>query len=346
MKLAADRLLAQLRDAKSRLLPVYLVSGDEPLLVNEVLDALRAAAVAAGCEERESHVADKSFDWDAIGGSLRNLSLFATGKLVEVRLPGASPGDEGSKALRALSAREPDGNVVLVITAKITGKVADSAWVKALDAGGAWVDTRPPGLAELPAWIRRRLKAAGLAADDEGVKLLADRVEGNLLAAQQEIDKLALLNGPGTIIDAAAMRAAVADGARFDVFQLADAALGGDAERALRVLGGLREEDTAPALVIWSLLREALVLVDAGVRSARDPEPSRALQAMGVWRSRFDLYAAALRRHKPGTLRRLLHQACVAEQVVKGSRPGDAWSALVELTLALAGRPFRAAELA
>jgi DNA polymerase-3 subunit delta len=347
MKVTAERLLAQLRNGQDRArpLPVYLVTGDEPLLVNEVIDVLRAAAVAAGCEERESHVADRSFDWDEVSASLRSLSLFATGKLVEIRLPTAAPGDEGSRALRALAGRGADGNVVVVITPAFNRKVAESAWVAALADAGAWVETRPPDIEDLPDWIRRRLRAAGLDADDEGVELLAARVEGNLLAAQQEIAKLALLHEPGTVLDADRVRAAVADGARFDVFQLADAALGGDAPRALRILAGLRDEGTAPPLVCWALLREALVLVDAGVHASREGSTARGVQAAGVWRSRTDLYMQALRHHKPVRLRRLLRMAGQAEQIVKGARPGDAWNALLELTLALAGRPLKGAEL-
>ncbi|MDH5254296.1 MAG: DNA polymerase III subunit delta [Gammaproteobacteria bacterium] len=359
MKLRPDQLLQQLKEhsrgpgggaaqkppAAARLASVYLVSGDEPLLVNEVTDAIRAAAVSSGCDERESHVVERSFSWDAVMASLRNLSLFSAGKLVEIRLPTPTPGDEGSRALRQLAGREPDGNIVVVVTPALTRKTAESAWASALAAAGVWVETRPPELSELPQWIARRFRAAGLGCDAEGLDLLAGRVEGNLLAAQQEIDKLALLHPPGTALDAAQIRAAVAGGARFDVFQLGDAALAGDVERAVRVLGGLREEGTAAPLVLWSLVRETLVLVDAGVRASRDGSAARGVQGAGVWQSRSDLYIRALRNHKPGALRRLLRMAGRADQIVKGARPGEPWNALLELTLALAGRPLRGAEL-
>ncbi|MBL8200487.1 MAG: DNA polymerase III subunit delta [Chromatiales bacterium] len=360
MKLRPDQLLQQMKEhpgrpgsgtsptsrPAARLASVYLISGDEPLLVNEVIDALREAAIASGCEERESHVVERSFSWSNVTASLRNLSLFSTGKLVEIRLPTPTPGDEGSRALRQLAARDPDGNILVIITPALTRKAADSAWAGALASAGVWVETRPPTLAELPQWIARRFRAAGLTCDEEGVDLLAGRVEGNLLAAQQEIDKLALLHPPGTALDVGLIRAAVADGARFDVFQLGDAALAGDVERAVRVLGGLREEGTAAALVLWSLVREALVLVDAGIRASRDGSAARGVQGAGVWQSRSDLYIRALRHHKPGTLRRLLRMAGRADQVVKGARPGEPWNALLELTLALAGRPLKGAELA
>ena len=159
---------------------------------------------------------------------------------------------------------------------RLNRKNAESAWATALATAGVWVETRTPGPAELPDWLARRFRAAGLRCDAEGLELLAGRVEGNLLAAQQEIDKLSLLHPAGTALTVDQVRAAVADGARFDVYQLGDAALAGDVERAVRVLGGLREEGTAAVLVLWALVREALVLVDAGVRASREGSPQRA----------------------------------------------------------------------
>ncbi|MEZ5565568.1 MAG: DNA polymerase III subunit delta [Gammaproteobacteria bacterium] len=228
--------------AKIELAPIYLISGDEPLLVNEALDALRTAALGSGRSERESQIVDRSFSWDKVVASLASLSLFSAGKLVEIRLNSPTPGDEGSRFLRQLASRPMDGNVVAIVTPGLTRKIADSAWAKALAAAGVWVETRPPSLTNLPRWMAARLRAAGLGCAPEGLELLAGRVEGNLLAAQQEIDKLALLYPAGTNLTAEQLRSAVADGARYDVFQLGDAALAGDAERAVRVLAGLRDE--------------------------------------------------------------------------------------------------------
>jgi DNA polymerase-3 subunit delta len=350
MKLKPEQLREQLQAAQAgtppkALAPVYLVTGDEPLLVNEILDALRAAAIRCGCEERESHVVERGFSWESVAASLVNLSLFSAGKLVEIRLPKPTPGDEGSRQIRQLAGRPADGNTVVIITPALTRKIAESAWATALATAGVWVETRVPALAELPRWIERRFRTAGLRCEADGLQLLAARVEGNLLAGQQEIDKLALLHKAGTELTAAEIRIAVADGARFDVFQLGDAALSGDVARAVRVLEGLREEGTAAPLVLWSLVREVLVLVDAGVRASRGKSPLQAVQGAGVWKSRTDLYLQALRHHKPGTLRRLLRMAGCADQIVKGARPGESWNALRELTLALAGRPLREAEL-
>lgn len=346
MQLRAERLGAHLSAPPGGSLSAcYLFSGDEPLLVNEALDALRTAALRQGCDERESFTVERGFDWPALVASLSVRSLFSAGKLIVLRLPTAAPGDEGSRALRELAARPAEGNVVAVVTPKLTSKIADSAWVKALRKDGVSVDLHPPSATELPHWIGRRLKALRLSCDDEGAELLAARVEGNLLAAQQEIDKLGLLYPEGAQLSVAQIQAAVADGARFDVFQLGDAALAGDTPRAVRILNGLREEGVAAPLVLWALVREVLVLVDAGARAGGDMPLEQAVQATGVWKSRVSVYARALRGRKPSSLRRLLGMAGDADQIVKGVRRGESWNALLELTLALAGEPLSPAEL-
>lgn len=323
----------------------YLFSGDEPLLVNEALDALRSAALRQGCDERESFTVERGFDWSALTASLAMRSLFSAGKLIVLRLPTAAPGDEGARALRELAARPVDGNVVAVVTPKLTGKIAKSAWVTALRKDAVSVDLYPPSSTELPRWIARRLKNVKLSCDGDAAELLAARVEGNLLVAQQEIDKLGLAYPAGTQLNVAQVQAAVADGARYDVFQLGDAALAGETARAVRILNGLREEGVAAPLVLWALVREVLVLVDAGMRAGRDLPLEQAIQAAGVWNSRVSLYTRALRGRKPSSLRRLLGMASAADKIVKGSRRGEPWNALLELTLALTGKPLPAAEL-
>ncbi|MEZ5562529.1 MAG: DNA polymerase III subunit delta [Gammaproteobacteria bacterium] len=346
MQLRAEQLGAHLSAPQGGSLSAcYLFSGDEPLLLNEGLDALRAAALRQGCDERESFTAERGFDWTALLASLSAGSLFSTGKLIVLRLPTAAPGDEGSRALRELAARPADGNVVVVVTPALNRKTADSAWASALHKAGTWVDFRAPSPTELPRWIARRLKSAKLSCEDEAAELLAARVEGNLLAAQQEIDKLGLLYPAGTQLSVAQVQAAVADGARFDIFQLGDAALAGDTSRAVRILNGLREEGVAAPLVLWALVREVSVLVEAGMRAGRGLSLEQAVQASGVWKSRVGLYARALRGRKPSSLRRLPGMARTADQVVKGARRGEAWNALLELTLALTGEPLPAAEL-
>lgn len=342
MKLRAEQLGEHLA---GQLSPAYLISGDETLLINETLDALRTAARSRGLEERDQHVADGHFDWARIQSALQSPSLFSAGRLIEVRLPNAAPGDEGSRRIRELAARGADGNTLVFLTPALNRKTAQSAWAAALERAGVWIDLPVPRPADLSRWLSGRLRCAGLRCDDEGLQLLAARAEGNLLAAQQEIDKLALLHPPDTVLTLEQIREAVADGARFDIFDLGDAALAGDASRAVRVLAGLKEEGVAAPLVLWELVRQTLLLLDAGVRASRDGSATRAVAAAGVWQSRVDLYVRALKARKPGGLRRLLSMAARADRIVKGAASGDPWDALLELTLALAARPVRAAYL-
>lgn len=343
MKLKLEQLTSSLEKA---LAPTYLVAGDEVLLVDEALAAIRARARATGVDERDSHAVGKTFDWNALQTSLASLSLFSAGKLVELRFAKPAVGDDGSRQIRGLAGRAADGNVVVIVTPTLDRRTLDSAWVNAIAENGAVIDIRRPALADLPRWIAVRLKRHQLSCDDEGLELLASRTEGNLLAAQQEIEKLALLYPTGTRLTAAEIGAAVADGARFDVFQLGDAALAGDIARATRILDGLREEGIAAPLVLWALAREAVLLADAGVRAAAGTPIPKAIEGAGGKHWRIDLYARALKGRRPGEVRQLLTMTGRADQVVKGARPGEPWGALLELTLAVAGQSQLVAELA
>jgi len=343
MRLRADQLSGSL---SRQLASLYLVSGDEPLLVDEALAAIRARAAADGITERTSHVVERGFDWDALDADAGNLSLFASGKLIELRLPKGTPGEPGGRRISSWAGAPPDGNLRVILTPALTGRAAQAGWIKAIVADAVWVETREPKGAELLRWLGKRLAAEGLDCDQAGLELLAARVEGNLLAAAQEVAKLALLFPRGTALDAAQLQESVGDGARFDVFQLADAALAGDAPRALRVLGGLEREGIAATLVLWSLVREIMTLVDIASRMAGGTSMDQALRAAGVWQSREAVYQRALRRLRPGAARRLVRQAALADRVVKGARPGLPWNALRELALALASGTGPGAELA
>lgn len=340
MKLAARQLSSHLAAGVG---PLYLISGDEPLLVDEALDALRAAARAAGCDERQTHLAERGFDWQDLRAGLANLSLFASRQLVEIRLPTGKPGEAGARELVAIADAPPADKIVVVITPHLAGAAARSKWVTRLAEAGVWLPLRAPDREALPGWLSARLRQAGLACEPEALDLLAARVEGNLLAARQEIDKLVLL-AEGRRVTADTVRAAVADGARYDVFQLADAALGGDAPRAVRILRHLEQDGTGATLVLWSLVREIAALADIAQRVAGGEAPGRAMTAAGVWRSRESLVAGALRRCGSTGAAALLARACQADRIVKGARRGQPWNALTELALALAGRPALHAE--
>ena len=342
MKIQADRLRAQL--AKS-VAPLYILSTDEPLLLDEALAAIREAAVGDGCTERETRVAERGFDWDEFAAGLQSLSLFASRRLVELRLPTGKPGEAGARFLNALAQKPDTGNVVVLLLPGLDSATSRSRWASALATAGIWVDLRPPQREQLPGWLRVRLKGAGLTADDESLDLLASRVEGNLLAAKQEIDKLALMAGPGQLT-AEAIRESVADGARFDIFQLSDAALAGDMGRAVRVLAGLRREGEPEVLVLWSLARDVISLADIVVRVGHGQGIDQALNDAGIWRSRRDAFGRAARGRGIQDVRRLLDSTARADQIVKGARRGSGWNALLEITLELCGARLPLAETA
>jgi len=320
----------------SGIAPVYLVSGDEPLMVDEALDAIRSAAVQQGYTERQMHVAERGFDWAELQASLQNLSLFATRRLVELRLPTGKPGDKGARFLNALTDNPSTDTIVIIITPMLDSKTAKTKWASTLARKGVWVVLRAPDSAALPRWIAGRLKQAGLVTDSEALELLAARVEGNLLAAKQEIDKLMLLARESRVtVDT--VRASVADGARFDVFQLTDAALAGDSARAARILYSLEREGVAAPLVLWSLVREISLVTDVIYRLSSGLSVAKALSEAGVWRSRQNLIGRAARSRDIGSAHKLVAQACNADLIVKGARRGQPWNTLLDLTLALAG---------
>jgi DNA polymerase-3 subunit delta len=252
LKLTFDTLRNHLAGEPAR---AYLVSGDEALLVGEAADAIRARIRRAGFEEREVHFIERVADWEGVRASSNNLSLFGSRKLIELRLPSGKPGTGGAKAITELLEDPNPDNVYLMITGKLEGEQRNSAWVKAFDEAGAVLQIWPVEVARLPQWLRSRAAALELELDDAAVQFIVDRTEGNLLAAQQELEKLKLLSAERKV-DLAAVQASLGNHARFDVFQLGDAALAGDVPRALRILAGLRSEGVEPVLVLWSLARE------------------------------------------------------------------------------------------
>ncbi len=333
MKLSADKLTAHLSGA---LKPAYLLTGDDPLLVSEAADAIRARARECGFTERDLHVAQRGFDWTNLSASGANLSLFAERRIVEVRLPTGKPGRDGGKAIADYMKRPPEDNLFLLVCPKLDRSGQSSAWAKAVEKGGALVQVWPVNAARLSQWIQGRMRAAGLEPTREAVQLLAGRTEGNLLAAAQEIDKLALLTGRGPV-DEQAVRKAVADSARYDIFDLADAALAGSASRALHILEGLRGEGVEPVLVLWALGREIRSLASVCWQTDRGTSLSSALGSAGVWQSRRGLVGDAARRIGSG--RRadaLLVAAARADRIVKGA-PGQPWAELTALVAGLCG---------
>jgi DNA polymerase-3 subunit delta len=339
MALKPDRLAAQL--AAESLRPAYLVAGSEPLLVLEAADAVRAAARAQGISEREVFEAEgqREPDWAALESSFRAPSLFSSRRLLELRLPTGKPGKEGARLILDFCADPPPDVSLLVTAGEWSGKHGGK-WSEAIERIGHVVVAWPVKSHELPDWIERRLRSRSLRADREAVQRLADRVEGNLLAAAQEIDKLALLGESGTL-DAARMDALVADAARFDVFRLVDAALNGQGAQVSRMLAGLRAEGEAIPALMGMVVRELQAAAALARVQARGGNLAAAFKAQRIWDSKQAIYTRALKRHEPARWDRFLARAAEVDRISKGrGRPGaepvDAWQALERLLLAIA----------
>ncbi len=348
MQLRADQLAASL---KKGLAPLYTVWGDEPLLAQEAGDAIRAAARAGGCTERQVHtVAGNHFDWSGVLGASQALSLFAEKQLVEIRIPSGKPGKDGSEALQryceTATSKLAEDVVTLVQLPKLDRSQQSSAWFAALDRAGVSVRVEPVERASLPQWIAQRLAAQGqrVGAGDEGRRTLAffaDRVEGNLLAAHQEVQKLGLLYPEGELAFEQ-VEAAVLNVARYDVFKLGEAVLAGQVTRALRMLDGLHAEGEAAVLVHWTLAEDirGLKRVKEAVASGK-PLPL-ALREARAWGAKERLFERAVSVASEGALAELLSAAQVCDGLVKGLRhpdwPADPWEGLKRLVLMVCER--------
>jgi DNA polymerase-3 subunit delta len=323
LKLTFDTLNSHLSGEPAR---AYLISGDEALLVGEAADAIRASVKRAGFAEREVFFIERVADWEGPRGSSNNLSLFGSRKLIEIRLPSGKPGVGGAKAITELLRDPNPDNVFLMITGKLEREQLNSAWVKAFESVGAWLPTRPVEVAKLPQWLRARAKAMALELDDDAVRFIVEQTEGNLLAAQQELDKLRLYGA--TRIDLAAVQASISDSARFDVFQLGEAALGADVPRALRILSGLHSEGVEPTLALWSLSRE---IHNAWGTTQHEP-------AARGWQRPSAALDAAKRRAGKLPYARLAARLSRADRMIKGQQRGNAWDEMALIVVEFAGR--------
>ena len=326
MRLSPDQLSGALERGLKR---VYLVSGDEPLTVGECADAIRAAARAAGYADRTVFFIERGFSWDELRHSTQALSLFADRRLFELRMPSGKP-DKGAQVLLDIATEPPPDVLTLIVTDKLDRKASEAPWVRAVEKHGAWIPVWPVSAEALPAWLERRAAIRGLTLEASAARVIIERVEGNLLAAKQELEILALL-AQGGIIDEALVMRTVGDSARYDVFQLAEAAAAGDAARALRVLTGLRGEGAEPTLILWALVRELRGLWQARERDRLGSNGG------GGWNQAAKPSPRALRRAGKMPLAALLQEAARVDRTIKGILPGDSWSSIVSLTVGMAG---------
>jgi DNA polymerase III subunit delta len=335
MRLRPEQLSAHLAQG---LAPLYVVHGDEPLLAIEAGDAIRAAARAAGCEEREVLVVEPGFKWDAFSAASRNLGLFGTRKLVDLRIPGGKPGVEGARVLEDCAANPTPDTTILITLPRLDRATSSSSWFAALEQGGITLEVFPLERADLPRWIASRLERQWQRASAETLQFLADTTEGNLLAARQELEKIGLLLPEGEL-EQAAVENAVADVARFDVFQLSEAWLSGDAARACRILAALENEGEGVPLLLWQLGEDLHALATVLASTATGMPVAIAVKSARVWGKRQTAIERAARRIAPSAIQPLLLRLARLDALAKGIGHGDVWAQLRDVALALAGRP-------
>ena len=326
MKLAIRQLDASL---KKGLAPLYAIHGPEALVVLEAADRIREAARKDGATEREIFFAEPGVDWSRLGASASNMSLFASKRLVEIRIPTGKPGAEGGKAIAAYCAKLPDDAITLIVLPELDWQSLKTAWFSAIEAAAAVIEAKPVTRDELPEWLAERMSRQGQRASLETLEWLADRVEGNLLAARQEVEKLGLLLPKGEI-PLEAIREAVTDVSRFERDALIDAMHAGDAGKVARVVESLKAEGEPLPLLLWTLAEELrkVMAIMAGQRPRGWLSPERA-----------EALAKIARRHDRASIDRELLRAHHIDRMIKGVEPGDPWDSVVELALGIAGKP-------
>jgi len=330
----------RLRDLPSHLerplAPVYVVHGDEPLQAIEACDAIRAAARRQGYDEREVLVAEAGFKWDAFIAANANLGLFGNRKLVDLRIPSGKPGVDGARALEACAAHASADQLLLITLPKIDRATQATAWFSSLEGAGVAVAVYPLEREALPAWIAARLTRQRQRATPETLAFLADRCEGNLIAARQEIEKLGLLLPEGGL-DHEAVERVVTDVARYDVFQLSEAWLAPDAGRALRIIAALEAEGEGIPLLLWQLGEDIHALAAVQEAIAAGTPVANAMRNARVWGKRQAAMERAARRVRPATLGPLLSALARLDALAKGIGRGNPWDELRSVAMMLMG---------
>ncbi|HTN94079.1 MAG TPA: DNA polymerase III subunit delta [Gallionella sp.] len=323
------------RHLASGLKPLYVVFGDAPLLAIEAADNIRAAARAAGYTEREIFVADQHFRWGQLHNSAQSMSLFASRKVVDLRIPSGKPGVEGGQALQAYCADLNPDVLTLVSLPKMDWAAQKSQWFGTLQHSGVMISADDIPRGALPRWIAERLKRQEQMADNATLEFLADRCEGNLLAAFQEIGKLALLFPAGKL-SFEQVKDSVMDVARYDVFKLTEAMLNGNAARYAHILDGLRAEGTSTVLVLWAICEDIRTLGKVLQSVQLNANPGGAMRDARVRKDKQGPIENASRRLKFPTVERAMLQASKLDKTIKGLRQGDAWDELLQLGLRFA----------
>ncbi len=316
-----------------RTYPVYMVSGDEPLQQMESLDLIRSYLRDNDFSEREILDVDAQFDWQRLMDEAANMSLFATRRIVELRLPSAKPGRQGSQVLKDYLSRPPEDTVLIINAGKIDGNSKKSAWYKTVEQSGMIVQCWPVAADKLSSWLQQRFRARDMDADNEVLAYISQHVEGNLLAADQEIEKLYMLLGPGKI-SYADVAEAVTSQSRYSVFELVDMLLVGNTKRVIKIITGLKAEGVVPVVVNWALAKDIRLLAQA---SQDISSADFMLKRSGVWQSRIAMFRSCMSRHSPRSFQLMLKRCSYIDAVSKGMIDSNVWDDIESLCVRLAG---------
>ena len=327
MRCKPDQLSCALKKSLS---PVFFVTGDEPLQLGEAADLVRSAARSAGYSAREIISIDQGNEWPQLSVEADSFSVFTEKKLIDLRLPSGKPGAEGGKALIAYCKNPPEDTVLLITAGKIDSAAQKSQWFQAIDQLGSVVQVWPLQGQDLLHWLQRRAEQKGMRLEMDAAKALAARIEGNLLAAAQEVEKLYILYGSAGI-SKVMIETAVADSARFDVFKLAEALLSGKLNRAVKILTGLKAEGVAAPVVLWALSREARILLDIQFELKQGQQQEAVFKRHQIWDKRKQVVTDALHRLSTKRIQSLLISSAKTDRQIKGQLAGDGWDGLFEL---------------
>lgn len=334
MKLRTDQLPAHLKNSLNTL---YIVSGDEPLLVKECGEQIKAAALSSGFTNQQRCQVDKSFDWHDLLQFTQNGSLFGDRNLIEINLGGSKPDDKGKAFLQHFAQQKDPDNLVILNTGKLDASAQRSKWFKTLENNGVFIQIWPIDSHKLPAWINQRMRAAGLKPSQAAVQIIADKIEGNLLAAVQEIEKLRLIHGPGNI-DEEGVLAAVSDNSRYNIFQLIETAQLGNTGKALKILKGLRQEGNEPTLILWAFSRELRTMAAMAQQLEEGIAIGRIFQEHRIWDKRKPPLQACLKRLNYKALLKLIQDAHQTDLAIKGLLKNDPWLNFSHLVLEISGK--------
>ena len=329
MRLKVEQLERALQKGLS---PVYFLSGDEPLQLGELADAIRISAKQRGYHNREVISVDKNFNWNELAFASDSLSIFSDKRLLELRIPSGTLGVDGAKALINYCNRPAEDTILLITAGKIDNKSTKSRWFEVLDKLGVIIQVWPLEGDDLNRWLQLRLSKRGLQADQQGLQLLASRIEGNLLAAAQEIEKLYVLYG-SVFVSVDQIYDVVADSSRYDVFKLMDAVLATNINKLIKILSGLKAESVAAPVVLWALTREARLIIQIKLALGKGHDKNLVFKNLGVWAKRKQLINQTMNRLSENQLNKILVLSAKADRQIKGQEAGDAWETLLAICL-------------